>query len=323
MAVDNNENIVIETSGLTASVATDVAQFAGVTAHFQLIKLAHGVTGVASVVSSSSPLPVTIAAGMTATIAGFTGPISVQGAGGSPVTVSGTVNAIGLSGSPVYISTQSGFKVEVTGGRPTEKSTDSVSVWGPNGITYIYAHIVNSTGTGIGLTSGGGLKVNLVDTTGTAIGISGGAIRVSLADATLTATIGATVGIAGLCGGNPININDTNILTGITGVYSQIVGLRTDFASLGVGRPTTFKTGRVSVSTVAAAMDSGGYTSTAEINIKALSTNTDFVFVGATSGLTYGYALDPGENLSLNVVNTDKVFLKSNSGTQIITYLAS
>jgi len=34
MAVDNDTNIVIETSGLTAAVATDVARFGGITAHF-------------------------------------------------------------------------------------------------------------------------------------------------------------------------------------------------------------------------------------------------------------------------------------------------
>ena len=38
MASDNDDNIVIETSGLTAAVATDVVQFAGTTAHFQLFK---------------------------------------------------------------------------------------------------------------------------------------------------------------------------------------------------------------------------------------------------------------------------------------------
>jgi hypothetical protein len=73
-------------------------------------------------------------------------------------------------------------------------------------------------------------------------------------------------------------------------------------------------------------MDSSGYTTTAEINIKALSTNTDFVYIGNTSGLvgsSFGYALDPGESVSLNVINTNKVYAISNTGTQVITYLAS
>jgi len=307
MAVDNDTNIVIETSGLTAAVATDVAIFGGITAHFQMMKLAYGATGTATVVSSSSPLPVTIAAGMTATISGFTGTIYVQGPAGGPVTVSGTVNAIGLSGSPVYVSTQSGTRVEVTGGRPIAKSTDSVSVWGPSGLTYVYA--------------------NLVDSSGAGIGTSGDALKVSVVGAAINATVGATLSVQGFSGGYALNINDTTIMTGMTAIYGQVVGLRTDLTALGVGRPSAFKTGRLSVSSAAVGqMDSGGYTTTAEINIKALSTNTDFVYIGNTSGLvgsSFGYALDPGESVSLNVINTNKVYAISNTGTQVITYLAS
>jgi hypothetical protein len=62
------------------------------------------------------------------------------------------------------------------------------------------------------------------------------------------------------------------------------------------------------------------------INIKALSTNTDFIYVGNTSGLvgsSYGYALDPGENVFLDIQNTNKLYAVSNTGTQIITYMAS
>jgi hypothetical protein len=307
MAVDNNENLVIETSGLTASVATDVARFSGVTAHFQLIKLAYGVTGAATIVSGTNPLPVVVSGGMTANISGFTGSLQVQGVGGNPVAVNGNVGAIGVSGSPVYVSTQSGTRVEITGGRPLSKSTDSISVWGPSGLTYVYT--------------------NLVDSSGNAIGVSGSALRVSVVDANINATIGTTLSVQGFSGGYALNINDTSILTGITAVYGQIVGLRTDFTSLGVGRPSTFKSGRLSVSSSAVGqMDGSGYTTSSGINIKALSTNTDFVYIGNTSGLigaSFGYALDPGENVTLNVINTNTVFAISNSGTQVVTYLAS
>lgn len=307
MAVDNNENLVIETSGLTASVATDVARFSGVTAHFQLIKLAYGVTGAATIVSGTNPLPVIVSGGMTANISGFTGSLQVQGVGGNPVAVNGNVGAIGVSGSPVYVTTQSGSRVEVTGGRQLSKSTDSISVWGPSGLTYVYSHLVDSNGNGLG--------------------VSAGALRVSVTDATINATIGTTLSVQGFSGGYALNINDTSILTGITAVYGQIVGLRSDFTALGVGRPSAFKTGRLSVSSVSVGqMDSSGYTTSSGINIKALSTNTDFVYVGNTSGLigsSFGYALDPGETVTLNVINTNKVYAVSNTGTQVITYLAS
>ena len=73
-------------------------------------------------------------------------------------------------------------------------------------------------------------------------------------------------------------------------------------------------------------MDSAGYTTTAAISIKALSTNTDFIYLGNTAALvgsSFGYALDPGESVAMNVINTNKIFAISNTGTQVITYLAT
>ena len=315
MAVDNDPNIVIETAGLTASVATDVATFSGYTAHFQVVKLAHGATGIANIVSSSSPMPVTFSGGLTATVSGFSGPISIQGiASGTAVTVTGTVLAAGITGSPVYVKTFTGSQVEVTGGRYLSKSTDSVSVYGPAGLTYVYT--------------------NIVDSSGSAIGVSGGALNVNVVGATINATIPSTVTVVGLSGatavnvsiGNTANINDTNILLGMTAIYGQVVGLRSDLGGFAVVRPSSFKNGRTSCTTVASQMDSAGFTASAGINIKALSTNTDFVYLGNTSGFlgsSTGYALDPGDNVFLDIKNTDTVWIQAASGTQVITYLAS
>ena len=91
------DSIPIQTSGITANIATDYIGTGGITGHYQLIKLAYGVADSATIVSSSNPFPVTIAAGMTATISGFTGTIQVQGVGGgTPVPVSGTVVVTGI-----------------------------------------------------------------------------------------------------------------------------------------------------------------------------------------------------------------------------------
>ena len=62
------------------------------------------------------------------------------------------------------------------------------------------------------------------------------------------------------------------------------------------------------------------------VKIPQFSTNTDFIYLGNTSGLvgsSFGYALDPGENVFLDVQNTNTVFAISNTGTQVITYMAS
>lgn len=312
MASDTDDNIIIETSGLTAAVATDVVRFAGATAHFQLMKLVYGICGTANIVSSSSPLPVSLTTGLTAAVNDL---IAVQGtAGGYPVPVSGTVIATGITSSPVYVKTFTGSQVEVTGGR-LYTTADSISVYGPSGATFLPAKLVGATGWNIGTV--------------------GDAIKVSITGATFEATIGSSMAVFGVSGGtaisvtvgNTANINDTALLTGMTNIYGQVVGLRTDLQALGVGRPTALKTGRLSVTSGAAGqMDSGGYTCLAGINIRALSTNTDFVYLGNTSGLigaSFGYALDPGENVFLDIQNTNKIYAISNTGTQVITYMAS
>jgi hypothetical protein len=315
MTTDVDPNIVIETSGLTAAVATDVVRFAGVTSHFQLIKLAHGICGSASIVSSSSPLPVTIAGGITATMTGYTGTMNIQGVpSGTPVPVSGTLLVSGITGSPVYVKTYTGSQVEVTGGRYISRTTDSISVYGPSGSTYLYA--------------------SLVDSSGNTLTVTNGALNVNISGATISATIPSTVTVVGLSGatavnvsvGNTANINDTNILNGITAVYGQIVGLRSDLGGFAVTRPSTFKNGRVSSTVSASQMDVTGFTASKGINIKALSSNTDFVYVGNTAGFTgssSGFAMDPGDIVFLDVSNTNKVWIQANSGTQVITYLAS
>jgi hypothetical protein len=308
-------NIIIETGGATASVATDVAQLSGITTNFQIFKLGYGVTGSISLVTSSNPLPVYVGTTLSANITGFSGPMSIQGvASGTPVVVSGTVIVSGTTGSAVYVKTFTGSQVEVTGGRYRDRTTDSISVYGPSGSTFIYANLVSSVGVAVGTVSN--------------------PIYANIIGATISATIPSLVTVTGLSGataigvnvGNTVGINDTAILAGMTVINSQVIGMRTDLQALGVGRATAFKTGRSSLTSASATqMDSAGYTCYAGINIRAISTNTDFVYLGNSSGLVgaSGYALDPGENVFLNIQNTNKVYAISNTGTQVITYMAS
>jgi len=301
------DSIPIQTSGLTANIATDYIGTGGITGHYQLIKLAYGVADSATIVSSSNPFPVTVAGGMTATISGFTGTIQVQGVGGgTPVPVSGTVVVTGITTSQLYVTTTSGSRVEITGGIPLTKTRDAVSVFGPNGLTYVYTHLVDAVGNSLSYTNG--------------------ALNVNIQGVTISTNIQSTVGIYGISGATAIGINDTNVLLGMTGINAQVVGLRTDLQALGVGRATAFKTGRASAGSGSAVqMDSAGYTCYAGINIRAISTNTDFVYLGNSGSLVgaSGYALDPGENVFLDIQNTNKVYLISNTGTQVITYMAS
>jgi hypothetical protein len=159
-------------------------------------------------------------------------------------------------------------------------------------------------------------------------------LNVNITGATISATIPSTVTVVGLSGatavnvtvGGTANINDVAILSGMTAIYGQVVGLRSDLGGFAVTRPSSFKNSRVSTTTSASQLDATGFTSSKGVNLKALSTNTDFIYVGNTAGFagaSVGFAMDPGDNVFLDISNTDKIWVQAASGTQIITFLAS
>jgi len=318
------DTISIQTSGITANIATDYVGTGGITGHYQMVKLAYGVDGSATMVNTGSPLPVSVSGGMTATISGFSGPITVQGSGGGAVSVSGSVTVTGLTSNAIWVRTQSGNQVEVTGGRYISKSNDSISVWGPSGITYIYAHLVGASMTSVGL-SGDALKVALVGA-----GIS--------ANVTLSSTVGVTNDVAGnglriqgmsggtsvaVTVGNTLNISETNISNGVTALYSKVSDVYTALAAFGLVRPSGATAGTRTLTTASVQLTSG-FTCYAGINLKASSANTDIIYVGDSNLATnLGYNLDPGEQLFLNVGNLNVVYVRAKTSTQSISYFAS
>jgi len=308
------DSIPIQTSGLTANIATDYIGTGGITGHYQLIKLAYGVADSATIVSSSNPFPVTIAAGMTATISGFTGTIQVQGVGGgTPVPVSGTVVVTGITTSQLYVTTTSGSRVEITGGIPLTKTSDAVSVFGPNGLTYVYTHLVDAAGNSLSYTNG--------------------ALNVNIQGVTISTTIQSTVGVFGISGatavgvnvGNTVGINDTAILSGITAMYGQIVGLRSDLVGFAVIRPTGGTAYRVSSTSTSTVLS--GFTCKSGVNLKAASSNTDIIYIAdsssAGSTTNTGYELDPGESLFIDIINMNLIAHRAKSSTQVLSYIAT
>jgi hypothetical protein len=323
------DNYLALNTGATAFIGADPIYdvSGGYTYYVQYYKPVFGVSGAFNPVSSTNPFPVTIAAGMTATISGFSGTINIQGVGsGTPVPVSGSVVVSGLTAAPVYVQTAANCRVEITGGQRLNKANDSVSVFGPSGNTWIYS--------------------NLVSSNGTELGNSANPVYVNIMGATINATINPTVGVTndaagnglriqGMSGGtnvpvqiqNTVTIDDADILSGMTAIYNQVVTLNSNLSSIGAARPSSFKTGRAS-STFSSVtqVDSGGFTCQNGVNIKALSTNTDFIYIGNTgsfTGSSTGYALDPGDETFLSIVNTNKLWVVAGSGTQTITYMAS
>lgn len=324
MAVDNDPNVLIESGGNTFNVATDAIVFAGATSHFQYMKVAFGPTGSATIVSNSSPFPVSvIGGGITANITGFSG--AVQGIpGGTPVTVSGTVYATGLTTAPVFVRTSTGYQVEITGGIPLTRTRDSVSVWGPNGTTWAF--------------------VNLVNSSGTEIGNAGNPIFVQISGATINATINPTVGVTntasdglyirGITGATPVpvslgstyfSINDTAILNGMTAIYSKVDDVYNALGVFGLIRPSGLTAGILTnITTAAIQLSSAGFTCNSGINLKASSSNTDLIYVGNSSVATnLGYMLDPGDQFFFNIDNLNKIYVRSKSGTQVLSYIVS
>jgi len=315
-----DDNVIIETGGLTFFVATDSVVFAGVTAQFQLQKLAFGPTGSAQIVTSTSGLPVNVVAGgITANLVGFCG--AVQGiVGGTPVTVDGTVYVTGISSAPAYVRTASGYQVEITGGVPLNKTKDAISVFGPSGSTWVFANLVNQSGT--------------------QIGNSANPMFVQISGATINALINPTVGvtnsassplfISGVSGatavsvnvGNTVGVNDTAILNGMTALYGQLVSLNLGLAT---AMPTGFKTGRTSSTYPAVQQLDSGYTCGKGVSVKALSTNTDFIYLGNSGSFSgsVGHALDPGDSVFFSIDNLNKIYVLAASSTQTVTYIAS
>jgi hypothetical protein len=226
-------NYLALNTGATAFIGADpIYDVAGGYSYYvQYYKPVFGASGAFTAVSSSNPFPVTVSNGMTATISGFTGTISVQGvASGTPVPVSGSVVVSGLTTAPVYVQTATGCRVEITGGTRLNKSNDSVSVYGPSGSTWIYANLVNSSGTAIGTTSN--------------------PMYVNITGATISATVNATVGVTtatgvalmvqGMTGGinlpvtvgNTVGINDTAILSSMAGISNQLGTLNSQILSI-------------------------------------------------------------------------------------------
>jgi hypothetical protein len=321
-------NYVVSGSGATFAIGADgiYDATAGGTVYYQYFKAAFGVSGAYTSVSSTDPLPVTVAGGLSATVTGFTGTITVQGLpGGNALPVSGTVSVTGVSGSPVYVSTQPNCYVEVTGGIPLLRTRDAVSIYGQSGNTYVQTQIVNSSGTIMGSTSN--------------------PMNVSFSGVTITGNIVSPIGVTndsatsglriqGLSGGtsvpvnvgNTVGINDTAILSSLTGICGALGTLNNSIASISGVIPSSIKAGNLTVTSSATQLDATGFTCSDGVTVKSSSTNTTWIYVGNTGGITTSstttYVLDPGDEVKIKINNTSKIYLVSSVSTTAF-YIAS
>jgi hypothetical protein len=310
---DTASNIIVQTVGNTANLATDFGT-SGVnlsSAHVPLQKMAFGNSGAAIRVSSTDPLPITVSGSDVAiTVSGNVGNcgefgignfgtqfLRVAGStnGADGVTVQGTIGV--TAAGPEGLKVTGGIVAGLLATRDTVSVTGSVSLVSVDG----------TTGAAVRIFSGQ-----------TAIGVTGDSLKVSIQDAGFTATISLS-SVVGLTNNSSENIvpriqGFTNgILTGVTGQV-EIKSI-VQPAGLSAGQ---FFVGSTPRQMPAAPLGAG-------VKLRAISTNTATLHIGHTSSLgsTLGYPLLAGESCYLEVGNLNTVFVVGGATGQLISFLGS
>jgi hypothetical protein len=230
---DIDYNVTVDTTGNTASIATDYSASGITNAHVQIMKMAWGNSSTSTRVTTTDPLPVNIRTitpivGISGNVAGVGNFSVINGLSGSstlPLIIAGTTStsypavqvsgniqgvtngvAMGVTGSVTVANTSirvqgitGGLEVGITGGRRLNSSTDSVTVAGTIGITGGRYLLPGYDGVRIfGGNSGETMiPVTLRSGSGASIGSSGGALNVNIVGSGFTATVnvGTLVGI--------------------------------------------------------------------------------------------------------------------------------
>lgn len=193
----------------------------------------------------------------------------------------------------------------------------------------------------VGVTNGNGLPLKICGsgvTTDAAVivqgKLSGGALEIG-------ALSPVPVGISG-----PVDIDDAAIINSLEStnkpLISNLITVKNNTAIIStineklnsgivqskiteIVRPTKLSNGVKDLTTTAASIG----TSTAlkvGVHLKAPLTNTQTVYVGSSTLVTAptsGFPMEPGESMFIEIDNISKIYAKSNSTGQKITYIAS
>ena len=336
---DPNLNVGIA-GGLTASIATDfVIDVYGTTSHVQLTKMVFGGTSDATRVSSTNPLPAYLAStGVTlntrATITGGGTAGSVQVVNYS--TTSLKVNGSGLNNA-VITEDQAGntLLANIFAGIQGISSNFASSKYGikaigagPDGTTNgAYVRLFDpNTNLLAGVSNGGGANALLVQVLGAPIALTatiGPSVTVTNTDATplyIRGSTGSPVSITGVTLESLLTTINNSGISGST--FTSRIPVIETLLTNGTAKvkldsetlATSFLTGFIGATTSIAQMYPLGFTCTRGVNIKSLASNTQNIFIGESSGFTYGYPLAQGDEIFLEISNANKIYIKS-SGT--------
>jgi hypothetical protein len=303
---DTASNIIVQTVGNTAELATDFGT-SGVNlaaAHIPLQKMAFGNSGAAIRVSASDPLPITVSGSDVAiTISGNVGNCGEFGIGNfnnQYLKVAGSTAGAGITVQGTVAITSGSEDLRVTGGiiSGLNSTRDAVGVTG----TVSLIDIDGTTGAAVKLYSGL-----------TALGVVGNALKVSIdpSGITVNATIATTVGITNATGTSAIRVE------GQTGGRDIPVSISS------ITQPSGFTAGQHAVTSVGTVLPTAALGS--GVKLKALGTNTATIYLGHTSniGTTNSYPLLAGESCFLEISNLNLVSAVGGATGQTISYLGS
>jgi hypothetical protein len=340
MAV-NDANLQINVAGgATATISTDfVIDSYGATSHVQLFKLVWGNTSDANRITASNPLPTYLATtGVTlntnATITGGGTAGSVQVVNYS--TTSLKVNGSGLNNAVVtqdqagntlltniYTDTQAfvtnfgsgGYTIKTIGVGPTGATSGSyVRLFDPT--TNLIAGVSNGGGSPALMVQVLGAPITLTANVNPAVAVYNSATG----PVYIQGSTGSPVSITGVTLESLLTTINTSGISGAT--FTSRIPVIETLLTAGTAKvtvnsetlPSTLLTGLFTATTTATGMYPTGFTCAKGVNVKSYPTNTQYVFIGE-SGFTYGYPLDAGEELFLEISNMNKLFAKSGGGS--------
>jgi hypothetical protein len=304
---DTGSNIIVQTVGNTANLATDFGT-SGVNladAHIPLQKMAFGNSGAAIRVSASDPLPITVSSSDVAIVisgnVGNSGEFGVGNYNNQYLKVAGSTAGAGITVQGTLGITQSGSEdLRVTGGiiSGLNSTRDSIGITG----TVSLIDIDGTTGAAVKLYSGL-----------TALGVVGDALKVSIdpAGITVNATIATTVGITNATGTSAIRVE------------GQTGGRDIPVTVSSITQPSGFTAGQHAVTGVGTVLPTAALGS--GVKLKAFSSNTATIYLGHTSniGVTNSYPLLAGESCFLEISNLNLVSAVGGATGQTIAYLGS
>lgn len=133
------------------------------------------------------------------------------------------------------------------------------------------------------------------------------------------AKVNPIVGQAGIQGGaGAVSANTTRVAIATDANTVQVTGTVTTAEAA----PATVLNGKKTVTTAGTRVTLAGSTAAKSVTIKALIGNTGVIYVGDSSvASTNGFALNPGDTISLAIANLSTVNLDSSVNGEGVTYL--